>query len=1166
MATIEFSLDGETVEAHEGETVLQVARRHGKRIPTLCHDPRLAPFTSCFLCLVELEGKPGFVPSCATKVAPGMRITTDSEDIRVARQLCLELIMSTHYADCVAPCRLQCPDNIDIQTYIAQIAQGEFDEALATIKRTNPFPSVCGRVCPHTCELECRRNRVDEPVAINPLKRFVADLDQAAPHPHRPEVGAPTGKRVAIIGGGPAGLTAAYYLRQKGHATTVFEMNPKPGGMLRYGIPYYRLPEDALDGEIDSILSLGVELRCGQKLGRDFDLAALHEAGYDAVLLAVGAWTSSSIRLAGEDRPGVLAGIDYLWRVAVGEPPEVGRRVVVVGGGNTAVDAARTARRTGAEVTILYRRTRKEMPAEDFEVDEAEREGVQMHFLAAPVALEGEERIERIQAIRMELGEPDASGRRRPVPIEGSEFEIAIDTVIAAIGQKPDPSCWSGEGFPGATRWNTVEADERTYQTAVPWVFTAGDCLTGAATAIEAIAGGRKAALSIDLFLNGRRPLPIGKPFSDSIGRLEDLDEELFADVERVPRAEGRELPLTERLSGFTEVELGIDRVQALTEAGRCLSCGCDAVDSCTLRSYCEDYDVDVDRFPVEFQHRPLLDDHPLVIYDPNKCILCGRCVRICSEQQGAGALGFVNRGFDTTIRPALDQPLLETDCDACGQCIQTCPTAAFEARRSLAKPGPYQPDCTPVVCGFCSVGCRLTVETSAGHYVQVTAEPDAFHNRGNLCVDGSFGHRFLETLQRVEAPRLADGDGGATEQVGWEQALAAAADGLRRAAAGGRIAVLVNGPLTNEEAYLLGRLARTRLGGAAVAMLDEPEPPPDADGPEPDLADVAQCDLLWMLGADPFEIAPVAGVELRRAAANGTPLVLFGRRPARLDAVAQRVVRCTPAQLRPLLAAMAGFLDRGDRNDLAAAGLRIGLKPSVLAEIAGGLKRAERPLVAADGALGAAVAGALMRLLHAAGCAGSPLWLRRPANARGRDLMGLRPDRLPGGMVASDGRARTRLEKIWGEKPAMARARSADEVLAAVRAGEFAGLLVIDTDPYGAQPAAGDWPAGLFVTALALRPEPWTERADVLLPASALVESAGTITALDGRIMPTAAARRPASGKTVFQVLGSLADAMGQSIPLGKPDHVWAEMERLRPGLEDFAGARLTLAGRRWT
>ncbi len=1170
MAELKIVLDGVEVAAQEGETLLALARRHGKDIPTLCHDPRLEPFTACFVCLVELEGKPGFVPACGTRVAAGMKVRTQSADIRAARKLCLELIMSTHHADCVAPCRLQCPDHIDIQTYIAQVTAGDFRGALETIKRTNPFPSVCGRVCPHTCELQCRRGKVDESVAINPLKRFVADLDQAAAEPFTPPLAPATGKRVAVVGAGPAGLTAAYYLRQKGHAVTVFEMNPVAGGMLRYGIPRYRLPADALDREIGSITALGVEVRYGQRLGRDFDLRALHEdQGFDAVFLAVGAWTSSAMQLPGEDMPGVLAGIDYLFRVASGERPDLGRRVVVVGGGNTAIDAARTARRMGAEATILYRRTRKEMPAAAFEVDEAEREGVELRFLAAPLGLlpGPQGRVRAIRAQRMELGEPDASGRRRPVPVANSEFEVEADTVVAAIGQRPEPRDWAGPAgggdAPGATRWSTVEADERTYQSKLPWVFAGGDCLTGAATAIEAIAGGRKAALSIDRFLRGLAPLPIGKPYSQILGRLEDIDEAMFAHVERQRRAHPPELPVAARLGGFDEVEGALEPAQAQAEGRRCLECGCNAVDTCDLRALAEQHGADLRRFGVGFQHRPLLADHPLVIYDPNKCILCGRCVRICLEQQGAGALGFVRRGFDTAVSPSLERPLLETDCDACGQCLGTCPTGALEARQFLPKAGPYPTERVEVACGFCGLACRLRLETTRGRYVRAGAEPGAHHNRGNLCVDGSFGHRFLETLPRLARPAL--GRGADRREAGWDAALAAAGEGLRAAARGKGVGVVVHGPLANEDAYLLARLARGALGTAHLLPLDGGAEPFVRAGLAPGLRleELAEADRIWVLG-DPFEHSPVAGLELRRRALAGGALTVLAARPTRLDAPARRVLRVPLRHQAACLRALAAAKRGGGLEALEEIGLTVGLKaPLLLAELEA-LGAARRPAVVACDGLPGEVAEALLELLSALGRLDRLLVLRGAGNALGRLRMGLHPDTLPGGLRAEVEADLRKLRALWGGAvaglgPAPARVREE------LREGRLGAVLVVGTDPYGLALGVEDVAAEVFCVSLEVGRSALGARADVTLPAAALVETTGSVLCDDGRVVATSAARPPPGGRGLGEVLRGLAAAVGAPGAPSGPAAVWAELGRLREGLGALGESAAGEAARFW-
>jgi len=482
--------------------------------------------------------------------------------------------------DCLAPCQQTCPAQIDIPTYIEHINEGRYEEALLTIKERNPLPLTCGRVCPHPCEAECRRGEIEgeEPVNINHLKRFVADMEMNSGRRYKVYVAPDTGHRVALIGGGPASLTCAYYLRRLGHSPVIFEAMPKLGGMLRYGIPEYRLPKKVLDWEIQGILDLGVEARTNVRFGRDFDLEYLLVEGYKAVFIAAGAWNCSKMRVEGEDDiEGVLPGTEFLMQQAMGQPMEIGKKVAIIGGGNTAIDASRSALRMGAEeVTIVYRRSRKEMPAAAYEVDAAEEEGVKFHFLAAPARFIGDEkgRLKQMEFIRMELGEPDSSGRRRPVPIEGSETLLDIDNVIAAIGQRPDVSFVQQEKRTGElklTRWDTIEADESTLVTDLPYVLTGGDLFTGAATVVEAIGAGRLAARSIHLHLKDEEVA--GVPDA----QRKRLPESVLPSIEGVghsERAEMPEIPVAEREHNEIEVELGLSEEQTRTEAARCLRCG----------------------------------------------------------------------------------------------------------------------------------------------------------------------------------------------------------------------------------------------------------------------------------------------------------------------------------------------------------------------------------------------------------------------------------------------------------------------------------------------------------------------------------------------------------------------------------------------------------------
>ena len=470
-----------------------------------------------------------------------------------------------------APCKAACPTHISVQGYVALIADGKYKEALKLIKQENPFPAVCGRVCTHPCETACKRAEVDEPVSIMYLKRFVADLDLNDDTKYVPEIKEKKNKKVAIIGGGPAGLTSAYYLAIEGYGVTVFEAQPVAGGWLSVGIPEYRLPKALINAEIKTIEDLGVEIKLNTKVGIDVAFDDIRK-DYDAVFIGVGTHVSSKLDIPGEDLDGVVHGIDFLKRVNLGEKVFLGNRVAVVGGGNVAMDAVRTALRTGSkEAFILYRRTRAEMPAADEEIEEALAEGIKMEFLAAPVRVVGENgKVTGIECIRMELGEPDASGRRRPVPVEGSEFTLDVEAVIPAIGQAADLSFISEGSGISINKWNTFDVDDVTFATNVEGIFAGGDDVTGPATVVQAIAAGKEAARSIDRYLKGENV---------AAGRQRDWTQNIAdkADVSCVEKKERPHLPELEpeeRKTHFDEVILGYSEEDVVREANRCLSCG----------------------------------------------------------------------------------------------------------------------------------------------------------------------------------------------------------------------------------------------------------------------------------------------------------------------------------------------------------------------------------------------------------------------------------------------------------------------------------------------------------------------------------------------------------------------------------------------------------------
>ncbi|MBR1660628.1 MAG: FAD-dependent oxidoreductase [Oscillospiraceae bacterium] len=673
MSEIKLTINGVACKGESGETILDVARRYGIDIPTLCHDGSVAHYGACGVCVVEAENSPKLLRACSTLAAEGMVINTEGPRCVQARKIALELLMSDHDGDCLGPCRLACPAGTDCQAYVKQVALGNTKEAVRIVKERLPLPASIGHVCPHPCETDCRRGLVEEPISIAAIKRFMAMdmLDRA--DKWKPEKAPATGKRVGVIGGGPAGLTAAYYLALKGHEVTVTDFMPQMGGMLRYGIPEYRLPKAVVDAEVAEIAETGVKLENNVAIGKDISFDN-YVADHDAVVIAIGAWKSTPLGCPGEELGGVFGGIDFLRGVALGNAPEIGKRVAVVGGGNTAMDACRTAVRLGAEkVYVIYRRTRKEMPANPEEIEEAIEEGVEFKFLTNPAEILGADgKVTHVKLQVMELGEPDASGRRSPVPVEG-KFEILdVDSVIAAIGQKVDVA-----GFEGVelNRRGIIAADESSFRTNIDGVFAVGDATNrGADIAIAAIGEASKCADVVDSYLKGNI-IPYRKPF---VSRRSVTAED-FKDRDRKPRVRHENRPAEERKHDFKPVNAGLSPEEAMKEASRCLECGCHDYHDCSLIRHANRYPINPARFAGEKRKHDSETKLAVIERDQGKCILCSLCVRVCDEVAQEGLLGLVGRGFGTVIKPEFRDSERIRVCASCGKCVEACPTGALK-------------------------------------------------------------------------------------------------------------------------------------------------------------------------------------------------------------------------------------------------------------------------------------------------------------------------------------------------------------------------------------------------------------------------------------------------------------------------------------------------------
>ncbi len=543
------------------------------------------------------------------------------------------------------PCRTACPADINVQGYIALIQQGKFEESVELIRKSMPFPAICGRVCFSPCQDGCSRKEIDQPVGIRYLKRLAADIEREQGRARPKPIPKRHKEKVAIIGAGPAGLSAAYELAKLGYPVTIFERMPQPGGMMRYCIPDYRLQKYVVANEIAYIKDLGVEIQTGVEFGKDFKLDTLKKQGYEATFIAIGAQSSQKLGVPGEELEGVFPAVEFLRDNALGKAPSIGEKVAVVGGGNSAIDAARTSLRIGGkEVTILYRRSRKEMPALPYEVDAAEREGVKFQFLVAPKRIIGEgEKVKAIECFRMELGEPDASGRRRPVPVSGSEHTYEVDTVIPAIGQVIETCDMSSNLL--TARADGIEADPITLETKTPGIFAGGDIVTGPASVIEAVGAGKRAATSIDRYLNGKDMR------AEREGKVEETTwvNDWGTVAKKPERYESPHVDTGRWEVSFEEADrvLAKTKESAILEARRCLGCG-----PCT-----------------ECLGNEGLCDADKAVVDEALCIGCGVCVVVCP-------FGAIDKNEKEIAQ------VDENKCKGCGICSASCPERAINMKQ----------------------------------------------------------------------------------------------------------------------------------------------------------------------------------------------------------------------------------------------------------------------------------------------------------------------------------------------------------------------------------------------------------------------------------------------------------------------------------------------------
>jgi len=816
-----IKVNNNEVEVNTG-SILKFFKEHNYHIPAMCYNFEMDPYGACRLCLVNANGR--IQAACTLVPQQGLEINTLKEDVISMRKTAIELMLSDHLGDCIGPCQKGCPAHSDVQGYLALIALGKYQEAVKLMKEKYILPATLGRICPAFCEVECRRNYVEGAVSIREVKRFAADYDLEH-GPWMPDIPKSTGKKIAVVGGGPAGLSCAFYLRRMGHSVTIFEAMPKLGGMTQYGIPKYRLPKDILDRDIDTIINTGVKLELNRKFGKDFTLDDL-KGKYHAVFLGLGAWKSREMGVEGEKLNGVIHGTEFLRKVNIGEPFEIGKRVIVVGGGNTAVDVARTCIRLGSDVTIVYRRSRNEMPANKVEVEEAEEEGVKLELLTNPVRVFGNGKVEKVELVRMRLGELDASGRRAPEPIPGSNFTVDVDTIILAIGQYADESILRENGL-GAQR-GTITVDKATLMTSIPGVFAGGDLVLGPSTVIESIAQGRIAALMIDQYMKGNlekvknallspeENIPIVaedeeirkvifdlKPYS----HWKTVSSEDYKDVQRIPRVKAPHIGLEERKQTFKEVELTLREQDAVSETERCMSCGCMEVFRCKLKEYATIYNVKQNNFEGETNRYEIDESHDHVLFDNNKCVLCGQCVNLTQEITGEGLVDYLGRGFKTKVATPFRRNLSQMSGIFTGDMIDVCPTGGFQEKLPFIKQGPWKTQSIPTVCNGCGLGCQINLEYYEGIIVRASSTLPSWNN-GHICDIGRFSRPWEKKAGSISFRR-----------ENREMDL----DELRQIVAkyGRDATVVITGDLTIEEAKSILEYAKEK-GLKVGALLEE--------------------------------------------------------------------------------------------------------------------------------------------------------------------------------------------------------------------------------------------------------------------------------------------------------------------------------------------------------
>jgi formate dehydrogenase major subunit len=1022
-----------------------------------------------------------------------MVVTTNSKRVVSSRNMALDMLVSTHIGDCKAPCTLGCPAHTDVQGYVGLVANDQPKEALKLIKEKLPLPASIGRVCPHPCEKACRRQLVEDSISIACIKVYAADYDLNDDEVYIPELKPATGKKVAA-----AGLSAAYFLAKEGHEVEIFEAMSKPGGMMRYGIPEYRLAKNVIDAEVAVIEAMGIKINYNVKIGEDMTLEFLQNK-YDSVFLGIGAWKSSSLRCEGENTPGVMGGIDFLIKVAENKPVNIGKKVIVVGGGNTAMDVARTSIRLGAEeVRIVYRRTEDEMPAEKIEIKEAKEEGVVFSFLSSQtLVLSDGEKVTGLKCEKMVLGEKDSSGRQRPEPT-GEFVEFEADTIIAAIGQ--EVVC--GNINVEQDRKNNIAVKKGTFETNLRGVFAGGDAATGPKIAIDAVAAGQQAAGVISSYLAGK----IVPHFDLPLVYQDDLTEEDFKDREVQERVGHRTVEPEIRKTNFQPILPTMTREEALREASRCLECGCKDYFDCQLVDYIKKYEIDTTKDYGKKVKNYKETDHPYIAQNQDKCVQCGLCVRTCEEIVGAAALGLVNRGFDTVIAPEFEHGLKDTDCISCGQCIDVCPTGAWLERRTNIKEIPLNLEKTTSVCSYCGISCDVVYEHKDNVVYKAT---NLSGIKNAICGKGKFGIEHINDENRILEPKIKIK--GEYETAAFDVALFETAKRLRSIQnlyGENKIAFVVSPKLTNEELKNISAIADeldTELKGS---FLIEKESGIEAvlgkNESTASFRELDSADLIISAGQI-YEQHPSLGIMLKK----------IGQKTKIMSACLQQTrmndwsVKLNLDNYELFFAGvLKSLIEKGgvkeevlnkftDSEELkkAIAGITVTEDMEAAAE---SYKNAKKPIIIADDNT---LSNEALKVLA------DITVLTENHNKPQRGIIVARP--------------KCNSQGAWN----IGFRTSGEEIKEALLNGDIKGLVVVGEDILGNNPELKNYIENLkFFAAFDILENETTQSAEFVIPLSSIAESEGTVLSSDGTSKEVVQAFASIAGKSNYEIFDEIA------------------------------------------